>query len=97
MKLLDEKEAAALLRCSPSKIKKLRLSGRLAFIPSRPVMIDEADLLAFIEREKRPARPPESPAPQRSETAPLSADAAALAARRAREAWLKLKFSKRRT
>ncbi|ACI57424.1 conserved hypothetical protein [Rhizobium leguminosarum bv. trifolii WSM2304] len=52
MKLITEQEASEILRCSAEKIKRLRLSGRLAYIPGRPVMIDEADLLAFIEASK---------------------------------------------
>lgn len=41
--LLTEVDVAARLRCSVSKIRKLRYTGRLAFIPGRPVFIREAD------------------------------------------------------
>ncbi|MBY5831907.1 helix-turn-helix domain-containing protein [Rhizobium leguminosarum] len=53
MKLITEQEAASILRCSTEKVKRLRLSGRLPYIPGRPVKIDEADLLAFIEASKK--------------------------------------------
>ncbi|WP_018240557.1 helix-turn-helix domain-containing protein [Ensifer sp. BR816] len=52
MKLLTEAEAAQLMRCSREKIKCLRLSGNLPYVPGRPVLIDEADLLAMVEAAK---------------------------------------------
>ena len=52
-KLLFESEVADRLRCSTSKVKRLRLSGQLAFIPGRPPLIAEEDLEAFIDRMKR--------------------------------------------
>ena len=55
MKFLTEPEVADRLRCSVSKVKRLRLSGRLPFINGRPVLIDEADLLSFIASEKQGA------------------------------------------
>lgn len=50
---LTEPEVAERLRCSTSKMKRLRLSGRLAFIPGRPVLIAESDLAAYIEATRR--------------------------------------------
>jgi hypothetical protein len=50
--LLLEAEVAERLRCSTSKIKRLRLSGVLPYIPGRPVLITEDDLAAFIETLK---------------------------------------------
>ncbi|WP_315918645.1 helix-turn-helix domain-containing protein [Mesorhizobium sp. SP-1A] len=47
--LLTEKEVADKLRCSTSKVKRLRLDGKLAYLPGRPVMIREGDLNAYIE------------------------------------------------
>ena len=35
------------LGVSPSTVKRLRISGHLAYIPGRPVLIDEADLEAY--------------------------------------------------
>ncbi|WP_244541315.1 helix-turn-helix domain-containing protein [Rhizobium tibeticum] len=49
---MTEPEVAAILRCSREKIKRLRLAGKLAYLPGRPVLIDEADLASYIEAEK---------------------------------------------
>lgn len=51
MKLLTETEAAAVLKCSTTTVKRLRRSGRLTYLEGRPVLIDEADLQAFIDAE----------------------------------------------
>lgn len=62
MKFLTEPEVAELLRCSTTKIKRLRLKGVLAYYPGRPVLIAEADLLAYLDelrRNTRPSPPPE--------------------------------------
>jgi hypothetical protein len=53
MKLMLEAEVAAVLRCDRQKVKRLRLSGKLPYLPGRPVLIDEADLAAFISGCKR--------------------------------------------
>ncbi|OQP84615.1 DNA-binding protein [Rhizobium rhizosphaerae] len=53
MKLLTEPEAAQILQCSTSKIKRLRFAGKLAYVPGRPVLIDEKDLAAYIDEKKR--------------------------------------------
>ncbi|OLP60340.1 hypothetical protein BJF93_15395 [Xaviernesmea oryzae] len=53
MKFLTEPEAAEILQCSSSKIRRLRFSGELAYIPGRPVLIEEADLEAYIEEKRR--------------------------------------------
>jgi hypothetical protein len=47
-KLLTEPEAAEILRCSPYTVARLRKAGKLPYIPGRPVLIDEADLLAVV-------------------------------------------------
>ncbi len=52
MKLLLQSEAAEFLGCSEQKVKRLRLSGRLPYIPGRPVLLDEEDLVAFLEEER---------------------------------------------
>mgnify|MGYP000881535323 FL=1 len=62
MKLLTEPEVAEILRCSRSKIKRLRLSGALAYIPGRPVLVAETDLAEYLDRLKQNAKPA-SPAP----------------------------------
>ncbi len=48
MKLITQEEAARRLGVSPSTVKRLRISGRLAYIPGRPVLIDEADLEEYV-------------------------------------------------
>lgn len=53
-----EPEAAEILRCSKSKIKRLRLSGKLAYVSGRPVLISEAAINAFIEAVAKAATPP---------------------------------------
>ncbi len=40
---------------SVRKLKGLRLTGRLPYIPGRPPMIDEADLEAYLTRVKEAA------------------------------------------
>lgn len=52
-KLLLEVEVAEVLRCKVSKVQRLRRSKKLKFLPGRPVTIDEADLLFYIECRKR--------------------------------------------
>lgn len=55
LKLLTEDEAATVLRCSVSKIRRLRRTKQLPSIPGRPVLIDEADLSFYVECRKRQA------------------------------------------
>lgn len=50
--LLTEPEVAEILRCSTSKVKRLRLGGKLVYLPGRPVLVSRADLAAFIESMK---------------------------------------------
>lgn len=47
-RLLIEAEVAEILRCSTTKVKRLRLSGQLPFLPGRPVLISTDDLDAYI-------------------------------------------------
>ena len=54
--LMGELEVAAVLRCSSTKIKRLRLSGELSYLPVSPVLIAREDLDAFIERRKIKAK-----------------------------------------
>jgi excisionase family DNA binding protein len=66
--LLTEAEVAERLRCSVSKIRKLRYDGRMAFIPGRPVLVLEREVEAYErrqaekraekERQRRPKRRP---------------------------------------
>lgn len=47
-KYLLESEVAARLRCSASKVKRLRLTGQIGYQMGRPVLISEDDLDAYI-------------------------------------------------
>jgi len=55
MKMLLEAEVAEILRCDRQKVKRLRLAGTLPYLPGRPVLIDEVDLLAYIDSAKQAA------------------------------------------
>jgi hypothetical protein len=52
-KLLLEAEAAALLRCSCSHVKLLRLERKLGYFRGRPVTIDEKDLEIYVAWAKQ--------------------------------------------
>lgn len=51
--ILTQQEVAAILKCSISKIVRLRRDGRIAFLPGRPVKFLETDLQQFIDDENR--------------------------------------------
>lgn len=70
VKLLTEAEAAAVLRCSRSKVKRLRLSRKLAYLPGRPVLIDEVDLEAYMDGVKSRVAALEAPKPVKPEPTP---------------------------
>lgn len=55
--LLTEQEAADRLRCKPSKVKRLRITGKLAYLPGRPPLIRLADLEIYIEQELKRTAP----------------------------------------
>lgn len=52
MNLLTQIEVAALLRCSVSRVEKLRRDGSLPWLPGRTILIELADVLALVERMK---------------------------------------------
>ncbi|MBE7196271.1 MAG: helix-turn-helix domain-containing protein [Parafilimonas terrae] len=60
--LMTEAEVAERLRCSVSKVRKLRYTGRLAFIPGRPVLITDGAFreLLEVEEQRRPRTRPMS-------------------------------------
>ncbi|MBI2240258.1 MAG: helix-turn-helix domain-containing protein [Magnetospirillum gryphiswaldense] len=90
--LLTEAEVAKKLRCSRSKVKRLRLSGRLPYVPGRPVLVDEADLTDYLEKLK--CRSPNSSKPTTaSGTSIGQKDDAASASARAREAWMRRRLT----
>nr|CAI0340800.1 hypothetical protein SHINE37_44668 [Rhizobiaceae bacterium] len=53
MKLLTEEEAAVILRCSRSKIKRLRMGGELPYVRGRPVLIEMSDLEAYVWQNRK--------------------------------------------
>lgn len=65
--LLLESEAALRLRCSPSTVKRLRLAGKLAYVPGRPVKIEAADIDAYVESMKTRAATTDKTVAVRSE------------------------------
>jgi hypothetical protein len=81
---LTEREVADRLRCSLPKVKRLRLTGKLAYLPGRPPLVDEEDLAAYIALAKRSSEPPPPPTPEEAR-AKLAEDAREWA----RMAWLK--------
>ncbi len=65
--LLTDAEVAERLRCTAAKVKRLRLSGKLTYLPGRPPLIDEVDLESYLATAKRRAReepPPPAAAPE---------------------------------
>ncbi|WP_417433401.1 helix-turn-helix domain-containing protein [Hoeflea sp.] len=89
MSLLTEPEVADRLRCSTEKVKRLRLSGNLAYHKGRPVLINEKDLNTYLETIRQPTTVKRSPDPD-GETKPHPPKQAGgeTAAARARRKWL---------
>lgn len=52
MTLHTDAEVAEMLRCSPSKVKRLRLAGKIRYIPGRPALIEMDDLNLYKEQAK---------------------------------------------
>tara|TARA_R110002153_G_scaffold80035_3_gene203894 strand:- start:9 stop:305 length:297 start_codon:yes stop_codon:yes gene_type:complete len=53
MKLLTQKDVAKMLNKSEDHVKRLRLAGKIPFIPGRPVLMDETDVLNYLKRAKQ--------------------------------------------
>lgn len=86
--LMSEQEVADLLRCARSRVKRLRLTGELAYLPGRPVMIDEVDVIAYVQSSKiRAAIPPGKVMPRKA-----NADEVAEINERARKDWMRRKL-----
>lgn len=86
MELLTEEEVAVLLRCSSAKIKRLRLSGAIAYLPGRPPLILRDDLNAYLEGARRKAAKKRGPEPGTPEAHEEGFEEAR---RRARRNWLR--------
>lgn len=69
--LLTDAEAAARLGRSAEHVQRLRLNGLLPYLPGRPPLIDEADLLAYVDAKHRAAaeerQPPAPGTPEHEE------------------------------
>jgi hypothetical protein len=84
-----EREVADRLRCSLPMVKRLRLrlAGKLAYLPGRPPLVDEKDLETYIAFAKRSSEPPPPPTPEEAR-----AKGIADARQWARMAWLQEKM-----
>ena len=95
---LTEAAAAELLGWSKQKVKRLRLAGKLPYIPGRPPTIALDDIKALRCRN-RPVSSRTEPQGSTTPTGPIpvnEANAAEAAVRlRARRTWLKLRFGSR--
>lgn len=78
------------MRCNRSKVKRLRLDRKLNYIPGRPVLIEQSDLLAYVEAAKVRA----VPIKQQEDTGPTPEKLAEVQAR-ARADWLKRKLKQK--
>lgn len=88
-KFLLEAEVAERLGRSVSTVRRLRLTGRLAYIPGRPVLIDESDLKTFIASQTANR--------QMAGGATANIAGSPKTARRARQKWLARKLTGRST
>jgi hypothetical protein len=61
-RLLLQSEVAERLRVSETTVKRLRLSGQLAYLLSRPVKIKESALADYINRQRVPVTQEPEPA-----------------------------------
>nr|WP_325265584.1 helix-turn-helix domain-containing protein [uncultured Rhizobium sp.] len=61
-RFLTEPEVAEILRCSVSKVKRLRLGGKLTYLKGRPVLVRQQDLDAYLASVTRGMLPTASEA-----------------------------------
>ncbi len=93
--LLTESEVAERLRCSKEKVRRLRKSGKLTYIPGRPVLVDEADLNEYVEAAKcrRAHSTSRETKPTENGISTGPKDASESASALARQIWLKRRSS----
>lgn len=60
-KYYTEPEVAEILRCSSSKVKRLRLGGQLTYVPGRPVLISETSISEYLTALTIARRPHDKP------------------------------------
>jgi hypothetical protein len=51
-RFLTDEEVAERLRCTVRGVRRLRLLGRLRYVPGRPPQVDGVDLDAYIEKSQ---------------------------------------------
>ncbi|MFI5411580.1 helix-turn-helix domain-containing protein [Kaistia sp. UC242_56] len=95
MALITEAEVAVILRCSRSKVKRLRLTGQLIYLVGRPVLVDEADLQAYMDEVKSRKAAQEPPKPVKIEPTPeqLHQEGLRQARIRAQTVWMRRKIN----
>jgi hypothetical protein len=86
-RFLTDEEVAERLRCTVRGVRRLRLLGRLRYVPGRPPHVDVADLEAYIEEAKRRAAPPEPPRKRQPGEPLTEADNEEIRQRVLRKAW----------
>lgn len=84
---LTESEVAKMLRVSTSAIKRRRLSGKLAYIPGRPLLISRADLAAYLATIRVPAAASSSEFEDVTSPPPVATIDAELEVRQNARAW----------
>jgi excisionase family DNA binding protein len=50
MPLLTQDEVAVILRCSPQTVRRLRIAGKLPYLPGRPIKVRSEDLDRWIAK-----------------------------------------------
>jgi excisionase family DNA binding protein len=50
MPLLTQDEVAVILRCSPQTVRRLRIDGKLPYLPGRPIKIRSEDLDRWVAK-----------------------------------------------
>ena len=84
MVMMTEREVAAYLRCSCKTVQRLRQAGRLAYLPGRPLLIDQDDFLEFIKGEMQSHRAMGPPTREEMLAAQEAAQQSSMAAARQR-------------
>jgi excisionase family DNA binding protein len=73
--LLTQDEVAAILRCHPSTVARLRYAGELSYIPMRPVKIRSEDVERWMAKNRLRAQEGRRAAPTPDPAEKARADA----------------------